>query len=94
MLKEINGFTRVNKTKAKKLYNEGKKIYIIPCKVYPDFNGMWIKPFELQYTEEMKQKDAEYPDLAFQNTFDSRVNSFEFYNCNSELGNYTAFYVI
>ena len=55
---------------------------------------MWIKPFELQYTEEMKQKDAEYPDLAFQNTFDSRVNNFEFYNCNSELGNYTAFYVI
>jgi hypothetical protein len=93
-MKNINGFTKINKQKAKRLYNEGKKIYIVPVKVYPDFKGQWIKPFELQYTNEMKQRDVEYPGLAFEHTFDSRINNFEYYNCNPELGNYTAFYII
>lgn len=88
-----NNFKRIRKTMAKRLYNEGKKLYIVPCKVFPDFNAMWVKPFELQYTEEMKQRDIEYPAIAFEHTFDSRINSFEYYNCNYELGYYTAFYI-
>lgn len=94
MEKNINGFIRVNKKQAKRLYSEGKMIYIVPNKVYPDFKGIWIKPFELQYTEEMKQRDTEYPDLSFEHDFNSRINSFEFHNCNYELGYYTAFYIL
>jgi hypothetical protein len=89
-----NQFLKIRKTMAKKLYQTGKTIYIVPCKVCPDFKAKWITPFELQYTEEMKQRDIEYPAIAFEHIFESRINNFEYYNCNSELGYYTAFYVL
>ena len=40
-------FTKVNKTKARNLYNKGVTIYIVPSKVYPSYENMWIKPFEI-----------------------------------------------
>ena len=80
-------FKKIRKTTAKKLYDEGTQIYIVPCKVYPSFSNPWIKPFE------MKKQDEQYPSLSFENTFESRINIFEDYNCNNELGRYTSFYI-
>lgn len=70
-------FKKVTKTTAKKLFEAGKNIYLIPCKAC--INSYWFSPYRVN-------KDCE-------NTFQSIVNSFEYYNCNNELGKYTAFYV-
>lgn len=69
---------RVNKQKANRLFNEGKGIYILPCKANP--SSIWISPMFFE-------KSAE------NNDFLSIVNSFEYYNCNSQLGKYSAFFV-
>jgi hypothetical protein len=79
-------FKKVNITKARRLYNEGITIYIVPCKVFPDFNNNWIKPFDLNIKEFLKENEK-------YNNFDSRINNFAYYNCNSELGNYIHFYI-
>jgi hypothetical protein len=87
-------FKKIRKTTAKKLYDEGTQIYVVPCKVYPSFSNPWIKPFEMQYTNEMKERDQNYPSLAFENTFESRINAFEFYNCNdNQAGKAAAYYI-
>lgn len=75
-------YIKVNKTKARNLFNQGKTVYIVPCKVRFDFNNMWIKPYEIN-----NSKIDEYT------TFDTIINSFEYYNCNYELGYYTSYYV-
>ena len=72
-------FLRVNKTKARRLFNEGKTIYLVPCKVYPDPRGMWIQPYDI--------------DKKFDKTFDTIVNSYEYYNCCPETGKVVAFYI-
>lgn len=80
--KNVNEFKRVSKTVAKRLYNEGLTLYVVACKVRPDFEGYWITPYEMNKS---KLQGME---------FEKEVNSFEFFNCNSELGNYSAYYII
>lgn len=89
---ETGIYTRISKRIAKKMYNDGQSVYVVPCKVYPSDNNYWITPYEIAYTAEMQQIDLEYPTLAYQHTFESRMANFEYYNCNYELGYYTAFY--
>ena len=78
-------FVKINKTKARKLYNNNVNIYIIPCKVYPNYNNMWIQPIKLN--------KEEYIDKNYENDFDKIINNFEYYNCNTEVGRYTSFYI-
>lgn len=68
---------RINKTQARKLYNEGVAIRVVPCKVAPTSNlfGARIK------------KDEENKD------FDNVVNSVQFYQCNYETGYRLHYYV-
>lgn len=87
-----NNYSRISKGKARKLYNNDTAVYIVPCKVACSDSNMWIKPFELtlkQVTDEYKGFD----DLIKFYSFDNRINDFEYYNCNYELGYYTAFYI-
>ena len=72
--------TRINKTVARKLWENGKNFIIVPCKCSPCGLGAL-------YTETDLSKDERN-----EKTFDSFVNAFEFYNCNSEMGKYAAFY--
>ena len=69
---------KVNKQKANRLFNEGKYIYILPCKANP--NSSWISPMCFK-----KSQDS--------NNFLNIVNQYEYYNCNSQLGKYSAFFV-
>lgn len=69
---------RVNKQKANRLFNEGKGIYLLPCKANPC--SAWISPMFFEKSEE-------------NNDFTRLVGSFEYYNCNSQLGKYSAFFV-
>lgn len=77
-------YIKVNKTKARNLFNQGKTVYIVPCKVRFDFNNMWIEPYEINKSK------YEYYDV---DTFDIIINSFEYHNCNYELGYYASYYV-
>ena len=70
-------FTRVSKREAEKRFNAGEEICLVPCKVDP--RNEW----GVLYCVE---KDEEHED------FEKIVNAFSYYNCNSELGNYVAYY--
>ena len=79
---------KVNKTVARKLFNQGKTISLYPCKA--NIHSKWIEPFTIQ-------KDAIANTMPNQSDktidFDKIVNNFEAYNCNYELGMYAAYYV-
>lgn len=80
MLKNATfNYTRINKPEARKLYNLGRPITVLPCKANP--NSPW---FSNSTVSKESGKD-----------FDPLVNEFIFYNCNtSELGRRPAFYVV
>ena len=54
------------------------EIYVLPCKVMYN-NNLWIKPYRIM------ANSLE----AFQN----EINSYEYYNCNSELGEHLNYYI-
>ena len=68
---------KVNKTKARKLYDAGVALFLIPCKVSLD--NIW--------------GIGGFFDKSCGKTFDALVNEFEYYNCNNnEMGKYCSFY--
>lgn len=72
-------YNRINKSEARKLYNLGKPIMILPCNANP--NSPW-------FSNSMISKESG-------RDFDALVNEFTYYNCNtSKLGRYPAFYVL
>lgn len=72
-------YNRISKSEARKLYNLGKPIMILPCNANP--NSPW-------FSNSMISKESG-------RDFDALVNEFTYYNCNtSELGRYPAFYVV
>ena len=80
MLKNATfNYTRINKPEARKLYNLGRPIVVLPCKANP--NSPW---FSNSTVSKESGRD-----------FNTLVNEFIYYNCNtSELGRYPAFYVV
>ena len=80
MLKNATfNYTRINKPEARKLYNLGRPIVVLPCKANP--NSPW---FSNSTVSKESGRD-----------FNTLVNEFIYYNCNtSELGRRPAFYVV
>ena len=79
-------YTRVNKTKARRLFNEGVHIVLYPVEANPF--SMWAGSGYTINISNIDENDKYLP------TFDSIVNNFEYYNCNSEMGQYSKFYTI
>ena len=74
---ETRHWRRITKTKAKKLYEEGTTILLVPHKVLPE--NVWGIGSEL----------IGYNPLDFETV----LNTFCWYNCqHNELGKYPAFY--
>lgn len=73
----IHDYKRVDKRVARRLYNEGQNIYLVPCKC--NVHSMFTL------------RTADYMEKAY--SFDTVVNEFEWYNCDSERGNYTMFFI-
>ena len=71
---------RISKAAARRLWNNGENFIIVPCKCSPCGLGSLYTETDLT-TEQRDGVD-----------FDKFVNSFEFYNCNNEMGKYSAFY--
>lgn len=73
---EVITIKQIQKRTAKKLFDSGETIYIQNSNFHPF--GVWSQCIEIN------NKDGD--------SFESIVNSFEYYNCNSETGYYATFY--
>ena len=73
---------RIRKNEARKRYNEGKEIIILPCKANP--KSAWFTGFTMVNDPAEKEPVRD---------FDSYVNEFEYFNCCNELGYYAAYYI-
>lgn len=73
---------KCNVTKARNMFNEGIAIYLLPNKVVPNKNNMWVQPAEVKASSSKEDLQE----------FDKIVNMFKIYNCNSELGYRVHFY--
>lgn len=71
-------FVRVNKIRARKLYNEGHTIWMVPDMMRLD--NAWQSPCSVS-----KGTD--------ERSFDTRVNEFCYYNCDSERGRGVKYFV-
>ena len=78
----ISGYKRIDKREARKLYNAGKDVFVVPCRINPNNCwglGMWVNI------------DNEY---VFENDFDKVISYYEMYNCQyNEWGRYSAYYI-
>lgn len=69
---------KIDKRTARKMYNSGHSIILVPCKCNVGNNIAYSRINLI----ESHGKD-----------FDILVNTFEYFNCNSELGHYSHYYV-
>ena len=73
---------KIDKRKARNLYNRGISIYLLPCKVR--LNNAWYTPHEININDYPYESDS----------FDKHVNAYEYYNCQyNELGYYASYYI-
>lgn len=72
---------QVQKRTAKKLYEQGVTIYVQSSNFAPF--GLWSSCYDFNKDRMVEGYD----------TFESTINSFEYYNCDSERGNYASFYI-
>jgi hypothetical protein len=69
---------RIDKRKARNLFNKGVKIYLVPSNLVPF--GPWMQPHEINNS--------------FGLNFDNCANVFSYYNCiNSQTGYFPSFYI-
>ena len=74
----VNGYKRITKRTAERLYELGQPVLFCPVKLRP--GGVWANGCTITKEEGT--------------TFKQELNAFEYYNCcNNETGYYTAFYI-
>lgn len=66
-------YKRVDKRMARKAFDTGMVVHLTTSRAYP---GSLVGSCDIQMS----------PDPAGFDTFDNYVNSFKYYNCNSEVG--------
>lgn len=74
----IDGYTRISKTRARRLYDSGAPVYICPVKLRPG------EPWHPE-TQILKHRA--------QATFEELTNAATFYTCGAAAGSYLAYYV-
>ena len=80
-------YKKVTKPTARKLFNSGCDIFLLPSKVnafmvFDNNDKGFIQPVVISYKED-----------GGENQFDRTVNEFEYYNCNSEMGYYAHYFI-
>ena len=68
---------QVNKTTARKLFNEGGTIYLHPCNM--TLNNPWMSPAKYENNDNY--------------TFEELLNTWSYYNSSSELGKYANYFI-
>lgn len=70
---------KVNKSVARKAFNNGEIVHVVPCKANPA--SMWFRDSMIVISK------LRTPD------FDAIVEKFQYYNCNAQLGKRVAYYI-
>lgn len=70
---------RITMTQARKFYNNGTQIYLMPSKAVP--GSIWILPTRISMHDDNPK------------AFDSEVNAYRYYNCTAETGKRVHFYI-
>lgn len=70
-------FRRVNKTIARKVYNNGLRVVLCPCNLRPGYP--WHPEISIS-----GKSGAD---------FETQLNSFEYYNLNKDAGRRTSYYI-
>ena len=86
MKNRIN-FIKVDKKSARRMFNCGLTIHLLPC----NFRGDVLQ--EDSFFGHCKISLLDNKEESSIKLFDNLVNSFTYYNCNSETGTYPHFYV-
>ena len=77
-------YEKINKRKARKLYNRGHVIFLLPCRVSQvalHGGNMFVQPFSISLTKVYRD-------------FDRLVNEYEYYNCiDTTIGKHASFYI-
>ena len=79
----LNGdkiYKRVDKRVARKQFNTGMVVHLTTSRAYP---GSVVGSYDIQLPPDPDRFD----------TFDNYVNSFKYYNCNSEVGNSVNYFI-
>ena len=79
-----------SKITAKKLFESGHQIRIVPNKINP--NNIWGLYADIQKLE--SNSILEMDDVRYCNDFTFICDNFMIYNCNNETGNYLSYYLI
>ena len=77
-------------TTAKKLFEAGAKIRIVPNKINP--NNIWGLCADIKRLE--TSSIISMDDVRYCNDFDFIIDNYSYYNCNYENGNYLHFYLL
>jgi hypothetical protein len=77
---------KLQKRTARRAYNDGQTVYLVPSKVYPSFSSPWITPYGINKLEDQEQHVCELE-------FDKRVEEYQWYNTCFELGYYASYYI-
>lgn len=72
-------YTRIHGSTARRLFEAGQIIYLVPCRVNP------ASPWACPAGYRKKTGSAR--------TWAELVNSYTYYNCNTETGRYPAYYI-
>lgn len=79
------GWSRINKTAARKAFNAGMDVLFVPC------NMSIRRDCYFNYHVLLNNRGPEFDNST--RNFDTLCNHFEYYNCNNETGKYAAFYI-
>ena len=77
-------------TTAKKLFEAGHKIRVVPNKINP--NNVWGLCADIQKIESVPLESIY--DINYYSNFNRIINDFTYYNCSSETGLYLHFYLL
>ena len=77
-------------TTAKKLFDKGAFIRIVPNKINP--NNIWGVSADIKILNSARIQEMD--DVRYCNDFDFIINNYSYYNCNNENGNYLHFYLL
>ena len=77
-------------TTAKKLFEAGAKIRIVPNKINP--NNIWGLCADIKKLDSASIQTMD--DVRYCNDFNFIIDNFKHYNCNNETGNYLHFYLL
>jgi hypothetical protein len=82
----INGkrYEQVSKPTARKLFKQGRTIYLNACKMMPGNVWQSLCPVTI---------DRDRIEATPEEQFKHIVNNFEFYNCDSERGRYANYFI-